>query len=69
MAFYYVEHEAQPEVFSRFWQSLVWTLTQYLENSDVIIDGAPVTVTGKIVAAMLGLVSIALVAVPAGLIG
>lgn len=69
MAFYYVEHEAQPEVFSRFWQSLVWTLTQYLEHSDVIIDGAPVTVTGKIVAAMLGLVSIALVAVPAGLIG
>lgn len=69
MVFYYVEHEAQPEVFSRFWQSLAWVLTRYVDNADAIMDKAPVTAVGKIVAALLGLVAIAMVAIPAGLIG
>lgn len=69
MVFYYVEHEAQPEVFSRFWQSLAWVLTRYVDNADAIMDKVPVTAVGKIVAALLGLVAIAMVAIPAGLIG
>lgn len=69
IVFYYYEHEAQPDVFSRFWQSLVWTLTQYLGNAGFIFDKAPVTTVGKIVAVLLGMISIALVAIPAGLIG
>lgn len=69
LVFYYYEHQAQPDVFSRFWQSLVWTLTQYLGNAETVMDKAPVTTVGKVVAVLLGLISIALVAVPAGLIG
>ena len=69
IVFYFVEHEAQPEAFRRFWQSLAWVLTRYMDNADAIMDKAPVTAIGKIVAALLGLVSIAMVAIPAGLIG
>lgn len=69
IVFFYYEHQAQPDTFSRFWQSLVWTLTRYLDNADAIVDKAPVTAIGKVVAMLLGIISIALVAVPAGLIG
>ncbi len=69
IVFFYYEHQAQPDVFSRFWQSLVWTLTQYLGNADSIVGKAPVTTVGKVVTVLLGIISIAMVAIPAGLIG
>lgn len=68
-AFFFIERQAQPEVFPRFWQSLAWTFSRYVDNAEVIIDKAPVTVAGKVIASILGIVSIALVAIPAGLIG
>lgn len=69
IVFYFYEHNAQPEVFSKFWQSMAWALTQYIGNANSVMDKTPITLVGKIVAAILGLVSIAVVAIPAGLIG
>lgn len=69
LAFFYFEHNAQPETFPRFWQTFVWTITRYVDNGDAIIEMTPVTIEGKIIAFLLGLVAIAIVAIPAGLIG
>lgn len=69
LAFFYFEHNAQPETFPRFWQTFVWTITRYVDNADAIIELTPVTIEGKIIALLLGLVAIAIVAIPAGLIG
>ena len=68
LIFFWVEHNAQPDVFPRFWQSVAWTLTRYVDNADAIVDKAPVTMVGKIVAMLLGIVAIAIVAIPAGLV-
>ena len=66
---FYFEHEAQPEVFEHFWQALLWTFTRYLDNIDGIVEMAPVTTEGKVIAILLSIVAIAIVAIPAGLIG
>ncbi|MGN0280844.1 MAG: ion transporter [Prevotella sp.] len=66
---FYFEHQAQPEVFAHFWQSLAWTVTRYLDNIDGIVTITPITIEGKMIAIMLGIVAIAIVAIPAGLIG
>ena len=66
--FYYVEHNAQPDAFPHFWQTAAWTLTRYIDNADAIVDKSPVTMVGKIVAVLLGIVAIGIVAIPAGLV-
>lgn len=69
LVFYVVEHVAQPDVFDSYADALLWTYTRYIECGDGVFDGSPVTAVGKVVASLLGLVSIAIVAIPAGLIG
>lgn len=69
MVLFYFEHEAQPEVFAHFWQAFLWTFTRYLDNIDGIVEMAPVTTEGKVIAILLSIVAIAIVAIPAGLIG
>lgn len=67
--FYFVESVAQPDVFAWWGDAAVWAYTRYIEGGDGVFDGGPVTVVGKIVATLLGFMGIALVAIPAGLIG
>lgn len=67
--FYIAERIAQPDVYTNYWDALVWAYSRYMEGGDGVFDGAPVTVVGKIIAYLLGWVGIAIVAVPAGLIG
>ena len=67
--FYIAESIAQPEVFSSYWDALVWAYTRYIEGGDGVFDGGPVTVIGKVIASLLGFIGIAIVAIPAGLIG
>ena len=67
--FYIAESMAQPEVFSNYWDALVWAYTRYIEGGDGVFDGGPVTIIGKIIASLLGFIGIAIVAIPAGLIG
>lgn len=66
---YFVEHEVQPEVYANGWVSVAWSFLQYIGDPGGFADTPPVTVVGQIVAAIVGLLGIAIFAVPAGLIG
>lgn len=67
--FYLVEHSEQPDVFDGWWSCIVWAYSRYIEGGDGVFDGGPVTVVGRIIAFTLGLIGIAIVAIPAGIIG
>lgn len=66
--FYIAESIAQPDVYHTYWDALIWAYTRYIEGGDGVFDGGPVTVTGKVIASLLGLIGIAVVAIPAGLV-
>lgn len=62
---YHVEHEAQPEVFSSIAAAMWWgivTLTT-IGYGDVY----PITIAGKIVAAVIAVLGIAVYAIPTGI--
>lgn len=67
--FYLVEHNEQPDVFDCWWSSIVWAYSRYIEGGDGVFEGGPVTVVGRTIAFLLGIIGIAIVAIPAGLIG
>lgn len=69
VVFYIVESIAQPDVYRNFWDALVWAYTRYMESGDGVFEGGPVTVVGKVIASLLGIIGIAIVAIPAGLVG
>lgn len=69
LVFYFVENSEQPDVFDSYWSCIVWAYSRYIEGGDGVFEGGPVTVFGRIIAFMLGLIGIAIVAIPAGLIG
>ena len=51
-----------------FWDALVWTFVKYVEDpADIVVP--PVTVIGKIIGTLVGVLGIAIFAVPTGLIG
>ncbi len=67
--FYIAEHIAQPDVFDGWWSCIVWAYSRYIEGGDGVFEGGPVTVIGRTIAFLLGLIGIAIVAIPAGIIG
>lgn len=66
---FFVEHEVQPEVYENGWSSVVWAFAQYIGDPGGFADMPPMTLCGKIVACLVGIMGIAIVAVPAGLVG
>lgn len=66
LAMFFAEHPNNPN-FS-LWDGVVWTFVKYVEDPADIVD-APVTALGKIVGTLVGVLGIAIFAVPAGLIG
>lgn len=66
---YFVEHEAQPDVYNNGWTSVVWAFAQYIGDPGGFADTPPVTLWGRIIACIIGVLGIAIFAVPAGLIG
>lgn len=63
---YYVEHDAQPDVFKNAFSGLWWavaTLTT-VGYGDIF----PITIAGKIISAFIAILGIGLVAVPTGII-
>ena len=66
---FFVEHEVQPDVYSNGWSSVVWAFAQYIGDPGGFAEYPPVTLCGRIVACVVGLLGIAIFAVPAGLIG
>lgn len=66
---YIYEHNAQPEVYDNGIRSVVWSFAQYIGDPGQFADTPPITVPGRIVACLVGLMGIAIVAVPAGILG
>ncbi len=65
---YLVEHAAQPDVFSSYWDALLWSFMGYLDDPGEFATYAPVTFWGRVLKICCALVNIAIFAVPAGLV-
>ena len=65
---YFAEHAAQPELCENGWKTMVWAFAKYLGDPGKIADFPMVTVWGNIIAIIVGVLGIAIFAVPAGLI-
>lgn len=66
---FFVEHNAQPEVYDNGWKSVVWAFAQYIGDPGGFADTPPITFIGRLIACVIGVLGIAIFAVPAGLIG
>ncbi len=65
--FYWVEAPLQPE-YGNWFQDVIWAFCVYIGDPGGIGGGGPLTLTGKIIATILGFLNILIVAVPAGII-
>lgn len=66
---FFYEHAAQPEAYNNGLRSVIWAFAQYIGDPGGFADTPPITIAGRIIACIIGLLGIALFAVPAGLIG
>ena len=66
IALFIAEHSSSPDY--SFWDALVWTFVKYVEDPADIVS-PPVTVLGQVIGTLVGVLGIAIFAVPAGLIG
>lgn len=66
---YFAEHDSQPDVYRNGFISVIWAFAQYIGDPGQFADTPPVTFAGRIIACVVGLLGIAIVAVPAGIIG
>lgn len=66
---FFYEHAAQPEVYDNGVRSMIWAFAQYIGDPGGFADTPPITFAGRLIACVIGLLGIALFAVPAGLIG
>ncbi len=66
---FFFEHEAQPEVYDNGFTSVAWSFAQYIGDPGGFGETPPITIPGKIIACLVGLLGIAIVAVPAGILG
>lgn len=69
LVLYFVEHAAQPDVFDNAWYAVAWAFTQYVYDPGYFGVYPPITVTGQVIAFIVGVLAIAMFAVPAGIIG
>lgn len=69
LVLFFAEHEAQPDVYDNGAVSVMWAFAQYIGDPGQFADTPPVTVIGRIIACIVGLLGIAIVAVPTGIIG
>lgn len=65
---YFAEHAAQPELCENGWKTMVWAFAKYLGDPGKIADFPLVTVWGNVIAIIVGVLGIAIFAVPAGLV-
>lgn len=63
-----VEHIAQPDKYASLWDSIVWGFMSYLGNPGNFSPGEPITLVGRFIAVIMGVVKIMIFAVPAGLV-
>lgn len=63
-----VEHSANPEMVSDGWRSIVWSFAKYIGDPGKIVDEPLVTTGGRIISFLVGIMGIAIFAVPIGLL-
>lgn len=66
---FFYENNAQPDVYDNGLRSVVWAFAQYIGDPGGFADTPPITFAGRIIACVIGLLGIAIFAVPAGLVG
>ena len=66
---YFFEHEAQPDVYDNGIKSVVWAFAQYIGDPGNFAETPPISFWGRIIACIVGVLGIAIFAVPAGIIG
>lgn len=66
--FYIVEHWAQPDEYSNPWQAFVWAITRYIGDPGKFAGAGPITLTGRYIDTLIGIIKILIFAVPAGLV-
>ncbi len=65
---YHVENVAQPNHFSSIWAAMLWSFSKFIGDIGGYGDFSPVTPVGMLLATGVGILSIAIFAVPAGII-
>ena len=68
IVFYFVEHTVQPEVYSNPWDAFVWAVTRYIGDPGHFAGNGPITLTGRYIDTIIGILKILIFAVPAGLV-
>ena len=68
LIFYFVEHTAQPEEYKSPWDAFVWAITRYIGDPGHFAGDGPVTLVGRYVDTLIGILKILIFAVPAGLV-
>ena len=66
---YHIENSAQPDNFGDIIDAFVWSLSKFIGGVGGYGDFEPITFWGQVMATIVGLLGIALFAVPAGIIG
>ena len=66
---FFVENKEQPDVYNNGWRAVVWAFNQYIKDPGGFGNTPPITTIGKLIACAIGILKIAIFAVPAGLIG
>lgn len=65
--YYLSEMRAKPG--GNYMKSLLWAFTRYIDDPGRLSDSRPRTITGRVVATIIGVLGILIVAVPAGILG
>ncbi len=68
LLFYFVEHTAQPEEYKNPWDAFVWAITRYIGDPGHFAGKGPITLTGRYIDTLIGILKILIFAVPAGLV-
>lgn len=66
--FYFVEHEAQPKEYRDVFDAFVWAITRYIGDPGDFAGHDPITITGRAIYTLIGILKILIFAVPAGLV-
>ncbi len=66
---YHIEYTVQPENFGDIVDAFIWSLSKFIGGVGGYGDFEPITFWGQVMATVVGLLGIALFAVPAGIIG
>ena len=65
---YLAEHIAQPNVYRHFMSSILWTFVKSIQDPGEMAPPKPISVIGRTVANIVGIVGVAIFALPAGII-